>query len=528
MGSKSHTYSQVRDTACGRASVVCAFLSIMSSLLSGCSSDTDADTSKAKAGSQDEESADSDSKDGAQSTTPSANTGTGTTTGSSKPTTQPSGTMGGKANTSGGGTGLTPTRKSSTPKEDCKEVTWDNPGMVGSVTLSEVPADAGLKKRPFEVINALSDYDYEWKEFLFTGTSPAYTTRLFVKKPRDPAKFSGTVFVEWYNVSGGIDFAVLWANSMEYFMREGHAFIAVSAQAVGANALRTTADPERYALINHPGDDIANTVFSQAGAAIRSQSETLLGKCMPVHAMLAVGQSQSSGRLGDYIDNAQPTDKVYDGILLHSGAEPATNKPDVPTFVVYTMSEGNGSVEDGPNMVEWMVAGATHNDKRVTSRGTEVAAAIDVPVTQCLNPMNDFPSYRVYNAVLDWLNRWVRDGDRPPAGMRFEERGGQLVMDGYSNVRGGVRSPDIEVPIATHGFDNGPADPADVIGFLACGLGGQQVPFTPAQLMQLYPTHNDYVKKYTAAADKAVADGYWLKADRNEAVDQAKAAPIPK
>jgi hypothetical protein len=529
-------------------------MSIASSLLAGCSNDAPDGTTPSAMTTGGSSGAASTifqrAGAAAQAAAPRAGTGTNTNTGTGtgtgtgtnappKPPTQPSaGTMSSAMPTPNAGADAQKppipeppesTTDASTSMADCTPVTWDNPGMVGSVTLSEIPADAGVTKRPFESIDALEDYDYEWKEFLFTSTSPAYTTRLFVKKPRDPAKFSGTVFVEWYNASGGIDFAVMWANSMEYFMREGHAFVAVSAQAAGANALKSMIDAERYAMINHPGDTIANTVFSQAGAAIRLQTEALLGKCMPVRAMLAVGQSQSSLRLGNYSNIAQPTDKVYDGILLHSGAEPGTNNPAVPTFVVLTMSERNGALQDGPNMVEWMVAGATHNDKRVTSRGKEVADVIGIPVTECANPMNDFPSYRVYNAVLDGLNRWVREGKKPPAGMRFtEELGGQLAKDAYNNVLGGVRSPDIEVPIATHGFDNSPVAPTNVIGVLACGLGGQQVPFTPAQLMTLYPTHDDYVSKYTSAADKAVADGIWLKEDRDEAVKAAQAAPIPK
>jgi hypothetical protein len=46
--------------------------------------------------------------------------------------------------------------------------------------------------------------------------------------------------------------------------------------------------------------------------------------------------------------------------------------------------------------------------------------------------------------------------------------------------------------------------------------------------LQLYPTHDDYVTKYTAAADQAVAAGYELQADHDDAITQAKAASIPQ
>ncbi len=415
----------------------------------------------------------------------------------------------------------------STPMPDCTPVTWPNPGMVAAPTLESIPDDAGTTKKPFEQTDGLADYDYVLQEFLFSGTSPAYTTRMAVKRPKDPAKFSGTVFVEWYNVSGGIDFAVLWANSREYFMREGDVFIGVSAQAVGATALKDH-DPQRYEKITHPGDTAANAIFSQAGVAIRTQTETLLGRCMPVRALLALGQSQSAFRLADYVNNATSRDKVYDGFLIHSGREPANNDPGTPVIVVQTMSEGNGTLTDGPTLVKWVVAGATHNDKRVTERGASLGTDIGVSVTMCRNPMNEFPSYRVYNAAQEWLERWVRKGEKPPAAKPLEMAGGQLAVDENDNVRGGVRIADIEVPIATYGFDNGPSDPFDLIGSLACGLGGQTIEFPEAKLLQLYPTHEDYVAKYTAASEKALADGFILQADHDEGIMQAKAAPIPQ
>lgn len=412
-------------------------------------------------------------------------------------------------------------------KMDCTPVEWANPGMVPNPDVVAVADDAGMGM-PFDQTEGMDEYDYVMQEFFFTGTSPAYTSRMVVRRPRDPAKFSGTVFAEWYNVTGGIDFAVLWANSREYFMREGHVFVGVSAQQVGVTALKDY-DAERYAPINHPGDSAANTIFSQAGVALRTQVETLLGPCMPLHALIGLGQSQSAAYLTTYVNDAHPTDQVYDGFMLHSGGEPASNDPGAPTFVIFTMTEGNTSRGDGPTLVEWSVAGATHNDKRVTTRGAEIGKAIGVTTTSmCVNPMNEFPSYRVYSAALDWLHRWVRKGEKPPAGMPFQMSGGQMALDDHGNALGGVRLPDIDVPIATYGLDNGSSDPTDIIGALACGLGGETIPFTAAQLEQLYPTHDDYVTKYKAAADAALAGGYLLQADYDEAVMQARDASIPK
>jgi hypothetical protein len=416
------------------------------------------------------------------------------------------------------------------PTVDCTQVPWENPGNVPIPDIELVPADAGKGEPAGHALN-LEEYGYEEHEFLFSGTTPAFTSRFLVVRPSDPAKFSGTVYVEWYNVSGTVDVPVMWSASQEYFLREGHVHVGVSAQQVGADSLKTV-DADRYASISHPGDGAANAIFSRAGAAIRAQPETILGECMVPRAVIAMGQSQSSVRLIDYLSNAAGADQVYDAILTHSGGTPAGDPP-VPVFVVRTMNEGNAN-SSGPNLVEWDIAGASHNDKRLTERSFDIVGAAygfdEIPFT-CLNPMNDFPAYRAYNAVLDWMSRWVRDGERPPEGAPFEMAGTAYALDEVGNMKGGVRLPDIDAPTKVYSADNGPAQGADLfttlLGGLACGLAGTAVPLSAQELMALYPTHEDYVQKYVEAADRARMSGFLLQEDYDEMIELAKAAPVP-
>ena len=53
-----------------------------------------------------------------------------------------------------------------------------------------------------------------------------------------PAEFNGTVLVEWLNVSGGIDAPALWFMAHREIVREGYAYVAVSAQQVGVEGGR--------------------------------------------------------------------------------------------------------------------------------------------------------------------------------------------------------------------------------------------------------------------------------------------------
>ncbi len=85
----------------------------------------------------------------------------------------------------------------------------------------------------------------------------------------------------------------------------------------------------RYASLTHPGDSYSYDMFSQAGQAVRDDATTILGGLQP-ERVIAVGESQSAGRLVTYIDAAHPVVDVYDGFLVHSrgaGGAPLTQGP---------------------------------------------------------------------------------------------------------------------------------------------------------------------------------------------------------
>jgi hypothetical protein len=215
---------------------------------------------------------------------------------------------------------------------------------------------------------------------------------------------------------------------------------------------------------------------------------------------------------------------MYDGFYLHSGGTP-TGNPTVPVFLVFTLAEADGKLVDLPNVVEWEVAGASHSDAYVSARGqVEQGTAIMIQ-TKCAGKMNEYPSFMVYNAAIDLLIKWVRKGERPPSADPVQVG----KMDEFGNAVGGVRIQDIEVPIATFGTaPAAAADPTDLLSLFVCGAGGSTVPFTADRLLELYPTHDDYVQKYTKAADKALAGGYLLQADHDSAVQWSQSAAIPK
>src|SRR5712692_8460334 len=61
-----------------------------------------------------------------------------------------------------------------------------------------------------------------------TGDSAPFRTRVVVRRPADAARFSGTVLLEWFNVSIGFDADPDWVYLHEEIFRRGHAYAGVS------------------------------------------------------------------------------------------------------------------------------------------------------------------------------------------------------------------------------------------------------------------------------------------------------------
>lgn len=103
-------------------------------------------------------------------------------------------------------------------------------------------ADVGYRAEEFFVSATASSYipvtelgpDGRWD--VTPSGSADFTTRIVVLTPTDPARFNGTVLVEWLNVSGGIDAPAVWMMAHREIIRAGYAYVGVSAQRVGSRA----------------------------------------------------------------------------------------------------------------------------------------------------------------------------------------------------------------------------------------------------------------------------------------------------
>jgi len=382
-----------------------------------------------------------------------------------------------------------------------------------------------------------------------TSTAP-YTTRAVVMRPIKPRRFNGTVIVEWLNVSGGADAGPDWMLGHNELVREGFVWVGVSAQSVGVNALKsadpTTSDAVRYVNLSHPGDGYSYDIFSQAGQAIRDNARAILGGLKPKH-LIAIGESQSAGRLVTYIDAVHPLAHVYDGFLVHSrmGGAPIRDDVGVPVLGFQTetdVSFSNGTArQPDTNMYRlWEVPGTAHYDLYGLSiqskdtgdgkAGVAVLASMQNPTSQpspnftCGAPINTGPAHYVLDAAFSALNRWVAKGVLPPVAPRLETTGVSpfaFATDANGNVLGGIRTPAVDAPVATlSGRSTG--------GTSFCFLFGSTVPFTPSQLEALYPNHRAFVSAWVKATKSARKAGFLVDADAKELISAAMKSDIGK
>lgn len=402
--------------------------------------------------------------------------------------------------------------------------------------------------------------------------SAPYTTRIVVVRPLDLARASGTVIVEWLNVSGGGDLAAAWNVAHREMIRNGDVFVAVSAQRAGIEgggllggelgALKSS-DPQRYGSLDHPGDAYSFDIFAQVGQLVKQTgSFGLAGSAC--RTIIATGQSQSAVFLVTYINAIDPIDPVFDGFLIHSrfgsaahlsGAsvidpeakatmpEAARFRMDLRVPVLSLITETDlldshllkgylGARQSDETMLRtWEMAGTAHADRYAVPialidsgllSAEELASAYartDLMGMEMPFRMNDGPQqHYIAQAAFRWLDRWIGTGDAPPSAPPLEVDGASLRLAADGLALDGVRTPWVDVPTTRlSGFNE------QTEGFLV--LMGSSEPYDATKLAQLYPGGLDeYLKRFTSSLDEAISAGFILEADRAEILALARAS----
>lgn len=413
---------------------------------------------------------------------------------------------------------------------------------------------AGTAKRYRDVDDSTSRRDGHWQAE--EAGEADFRTRMLVYRPKDPARFNGTVILNWNNVTAGYD--LFGAESLELF-EGGFAVAFLTTQKVGIEGLPPVRlgladwDPERYGTLSIPSDDYAYDVFTQAALAVgpdRPRDPDPLGG-LDVQRVIGWGASQSAGRLATYLNAIQPLTGALDGCILAIyfgrgtplevgeavvnindrpaaatqnqlvGANLIRDDLGIPVFVVNSELEAISCYgvrqPDTDTFRYWEAAGTCHVSQQVQQTRQALQDRDGIKGRPMDPDVNAVPMALLYDAVFHHMQRWAADGIAPPVQPKIEFAGDppQVVRDGHGIAKGGIRLPQVEAPLAKNS-----AIPRGE-GIFAL-LGGSCEPFPADKVRELYGDEATFIARFEAAAHDAVDAGVLMPRDVPVLVAEAK------
>lgn len=376
----------------------------------------------------------------------------------------------------------------------------------------------------------------------------AFKTRFVVYRPVDPSHFNGTVLLMWNNVSSGFDTLALNAGKLQ----DGYCVVTGTVQRVAMVGMGehpaglVSWDPERYGRLSLPSDDYSFDIFTQIARTVgRTRTITTvdpLGGLEPVQ-VIAYGSSQAAARLASYINAVHPIAKAVNGfvlggyfgsgvplevgdtvldpadpesrrLILGSGPHLLRDDLDVPVIVVNSESETLSYYKvrqpDSDRFRFWEVAGASHAaapEIRAMAERSRRDLGFTYLSPEGLNEVSPIP---VVDAAFHHMRSWAVGGPPPPMCLPIDIAGEppQIVRDEDGIASGGVRLPQVEVPI---GFTTFP--PEVMLGIYK--------PFPVDDLRARYGDRAGFIDRFQRAAQAAVDAGTLRPHDSQALVERA-------
>jgi hypothetical protein len=398
-----------------------------------------------------------------------------------------------------------------------------------------------------------------------------YTTRILVRAPENPRRFNGTVLLDILNATRGYDGEISWVYSGNTLMDEGAVYVGITSKASTVRFLRDEfgrppykpRNASRYATLKMPDSGQIWDILSQVSALLKDQAnpDNPLYQ-LNVERIILTGHSQSASYVKTFVNSfhrdALLNDgrSAIDGYIENAGSFSAKrvnvdgaagenfeffdkrNKAIVPVpapvFRVQSETEPNSffasrlsrqTEADSPWVRTYEIAGGAHvgatalaleNEQNFNELGLG-------PARSCEVGPSTLPVEQAFSALFVRMDRWLRDGDVPPASRLIalveNESGRVIEKDFTGNTVGGIRLPQLEVPIGR--WSGGNPD-------LFCFLYGSFVPYTQSELDLLYPRRGDYIKPLRASIRAAVNDGFLLPRGAHEIWREARRRGIGK
>ncbi len=426
----------------------------------------------------------------------------------------------------------------------------------------------------------LSKFGYVEEEFILSGNANVYdwaadgtvtvktpnapyADRILVRRPANPARFSGTVIVEVTNAARRYDWPMMWGYGHDYFLEHGDAWVGLTTPGA-INSLKKF-NSTRYATLSMqnptpdavcPGankngasaieDGLRWDYYSQVAAALKSGQP---GQPMAGLNVRRVFMTTQVGDITTYINAFHDRSRLangspaYDGYLVRDPPAPARINQcapaiaatdirrqikdiDVPVISVSAQGEVPESMKvrkpdsDDPKgrYRLYEITGAAHIDAFAYTGFPSFAEQNQIGLAQGTPdwpfnlkcdpqiPLSRQPllMYAFHGAYRN-LDEWVAKGVVPPKAARIEVKDGAIVMDEFGNGVGGVRNPWVDAPLETVVTTSpGPG---------TCRELGHTVPLEAARVSSLYPSAKDRISKVNASVDRAVSARYFTETD---------------
>jgi hypothetical protein len=411
----------------------------------------------------------------------------------------------------------------------------------------------------------LYSYDASWNTVLRRSDVP-YTTRLLVRKPRDAQRATGDAVIEPLHPAG--DMASAWPRTGRTILREGFTWVGVTQDVFGLRALKGS-DAERYAELEVPEPGLGFDMLARIATWLRGSSSPVsgiarlfmtgasytgtfqrvfIGDDFHAHARQADGRAAIDGFLIQISSGAFMLggyNPLSEGTPVPPSGDRRRTIPDLDVPVIEMLSEGEAETNlasrrpdsDQPHRYRlYEVPGASHMTAR--EAGPTALPVVETP--------SDFPMDMLVGGALLNLRRWVAEDVAPPraerlvvlpnrsdgrCGLRDDAR--PLRRDEHGNAVGGVRSPWVDVPVASYYPHSTPSSPsaqdlsapgrrlapADVADLMGC-----MSRFTPEKLRALYGTKARYLERFEAQLARLLEQRFIAAADGERA--RAMAAEV--
>jgi hypothetical protein len=432
----------------------------------------------------------------------------------------------------------------------------------GTTAAGRAIAEHGYREDEY-VVRGTADlfaHDADWRPVVHRAAVP-FVTRILVRRPADAAAATGSVVIEPLHPSG--DMASAWPRTGRMLTREGWSWVGVTQDVAGLAATKA-GDPERYGELDIPeaglGFDIVAQVASwlwtgaveglvldhlfMTGASYTGTFQRVfLGEGFHARARRPDGGPAVEGYLIQ-ISSGGFELGGYHPLSSASGRPPLDHPArviqprDVPVIELLSENEAetnlaarrDDSDAPGDHYRLYEVPGTCHMSRGESRRST-LPPTVEEPST--------FPMYALAGGALDNLRRWAVEGQAPPRAPRIEllpdadagphgEVPGSLpcARDEHGNALGGVRMPEVDVPVASYYPHSTLREPAMAgpPGRRPLPLGslmGAMTPFAPDKLRELYGTPEAYREAYARRTAELVAERWILPGDADRMLAQA-------